>query len=663
MANWTLTFGDKVLAISNTSTSKTLIPSSKPFQTRFDDDADFFKPIRTSTGTAGFICKSGDIDEILNASVLKHKVTLFDSTTSEVLWAGFVQQDVFTQQYISGNVEMELPVCDMLEASAGVYPNSPMYMPTIGELLKEFIAAMNMNDIIQSVYITDRTPLYCLHFVVQFRMLFWNIEEDRCEKSWKEIMEETCKAFGWQMQTEGRNMYLFSRDSMNGGMKKVEVSDLTSQYHDGTTYNPSNITLSSNLLCRDHKMSVYQGKSKVTVSGDTGDDSFDLFSINMNEKEPYFSGYIDESNTLYDFACVPASGSKLSMFGSALPSGQWPSRYGLFQARYYKAWGGGYPIGEQDPNDFWGANMGILTKKKSSSAADSPSQEWMDAKGLFICPDSKDERNHIAVTIRTDYIETTDAKHFVSISGIIHQLSQDKLKDLFSGDSLPSTSGSIICRISFAGKYLKYNANPQVFSWEDSPTTITLSFTKEGKILFPHPLDVPRIDPNFTYPDSVFFFLPAASWDQLRIDIYCAKKEYYIIESLDVKVERPKRNYGAESTNKVTLNIPNGCRDDYSVESDLTTARYLQSGTGVILNSSLNPASSIDMTGLSCEESYANRLYDYFKESYIVYEIKTQQHVPIFAKTTVSGKSYAVIATSTNWRTMETSITLIQLKS
>ena len=134
-----------------------LTPSDQPFTTQEDDDDDVFKPIRAQSGYLRVIDATGDLlESLMPENNTQRLVQLMMGTA--IRWQGFLQADAYTQPWLEGKVEIELPLKSVLGALEDVVIENISYeRKTIAEV---FVDAFNALDVmpVNWYLMTDLAP-------------------------------------------------------------------------------------------------------------------------------------------------------------------------------------------------------------------------------------------------------------------------------------------------------------------------------------------------------------------------------------------------------------------------------------------------------------------------------------------------------------------------
>lgn len=121
-----------------------LTPSDKPFTTQEDDDDDIFKPIRAQSGYLRVIDSTGSLlESLMPENNTQRLVQLM--LGSAIRWQGFLQADAYTQPWLEGKVEIELPLKSVLGALEDVVIENISYeRKQIADIFIEAFEALNV---------------------------------------------------------------------------------------------------------------------------------------------------------------------------------------------------------------------------------------------------------------------------------------------------------------------------------------------------------------------------------------------------------------------------------------------------------------------------------------------------------------------------------------
>ena len=134
-----------------------LTPSDQPFTTQEDDDDDIFKPIRSQTGYLRVIDATGNLlASLMPENNTQRLVQLMQGST--IRWQGFLQADAYTQPWLEGKVEIELPLKSVLGALEDVVIENISYERK--QIADIFIEAFEALDVMPTDWyiMTDLAP-------------------------------------------------------------------------------------------------------------------------------------------------------------------------------------------------------------------------------------------------------------------------------------------------------------------------------------------------------------------------------------------------------------------------------------------------------------------------------------------------------------------------
>ena len=135
-----------------------LTPSDQPFTTQEDDDDDIFKPIRAQSGYLRVIDATGNLlESLMPENNTQRLVQLMVGST--IRWQGFLQADAYTQPWLEGKVEIELPLKSVLGALEDVVIENISYeRKQIADIFIEAFEALDVMPV--NWYImTDLAPM------------------------------------------------------------------------------------------------------------------------------------------------------------------------------------------------------------------------------------------------------------------------------------------------------------------------------------------------------------------------------------------------------------------------------------------------------------------------------------------------------------------------
>ena len=209
--------------------------ASETFVTEEDRNEDMFQPIRTQSGSFRILDNMCDydgtiIDETLGADWWKDLLPAKDSdrpvrlihtegNTTVVDWQGFMQSQTFSGALYGGVQEREFPVTCPLTILAGEDVNFNRGLANFATVLK---------DVCDTIDTKSGNMVHIDTIMVQggadaqawlMKKIDWQnfAQEDangvmRAKYSLYDVLEDTCRFWGWTARTEGTTLYLTAAD-------------------------------------------------------------------------------------------------------------------------------------------------------------------------------------------------------------------------------------------------------------------------------------------------------------------------------------------------------------------------------------------------------------------------------------------------------------------
>lgn len=263
---------------------KEFIPASQPISTQEDDDDNLFFPVRGKSGYIRVI-DNGNASVLLPEDNMQHEVIL--KINGAVKFCGYMQSAQYTSDWDSTPIEVEYPIASGLTSLESV--NMPqveeMGYITFAALLHEAIgAAGNLyKNIIypQEFKAADGSGTWTYPFECSVaRANFYSAskkknktisEEENTEFegiTYKEMLEEWCKFFGWTLHEQGE--YLVFVSNNNVGYEMIPVS-LLDDIVSGSTISGSTISIAEipmadlKLDGADNVYNILQGKKNISI--------------------------------------------------------------------------------------------------------------------------------------------------------------------------------------------------------------------------------------------------------------------------------------------------------------------------------------------------------------------------------------------------------------
>lgn len=216
----------RILEQNYTGSTVTLTGSDEPFTTQEDDDEDVFAPIRTQSGYLRVIDYDGTLlEQLIPSNNTERLVVLMQTTngTETLRWRGFLQAQAYTQPWLDGATEIELPVKSELGALEDVAIDSDytQVYKNFAWLIVQAYTSLNLAP--SSVYIGSDAQDAANMLMACFNLyLFFQKEEIVNEgitedisvgKNFSEVLTEAMKLYGLCMREEGGALYLMQYDT------------------------------------------------------------------------------------------------------------------------------------------------------------------------------------------------------------------------------------------------------------------------------------------------------------------------------------------------------------------------------------------------------------------------------------------------------------------
>lgn len=193
-----------------------LTGASVPFETQEDDDEDIFTVVRGQTGYIRIVSDDVTlIDKIVPPNNLYYLVKVtYRGNEKDILWQGFLQTEVFEQEWRGGQREIELPVKSLLASlestELGSRRKSGKHM--IASLLYDIFSTFDVD--IQFVLAWDSWIHLHLLYLTYPDMYFTNEVRDgekkdnkAYSKSGDEVVENICGLLGLVLREQGNKIF------------------------------------------------------------------------------------------------------------------------------------------------------------------------------------------------------------------------------------------------------------------------------------------------------------------------------------------------------------------------------------------------------------------------------------------------------------------------
>lgn len=207
---------DYVLMINGGGTI--LDGSAQVFTTEEDADTDFFKPVRTQSGTFKYLGEGANDRAMWLAMIPQDALDIPVKLMADnvVEWQGYIQPEVYQNDYPANgglakhefSVQCPLSVLDTMDISTDNLDTTPIV--TIGDLLENYIFARLTGTTITDYYLQGTAEATWSRLTLKvMRQNF--IETDSTgvapKYSLLEVLEEVCKVFGYTCRMHGTAVY------------------------------------------------------------------------------------------------------------------------------------------------------------------------------------------------------------------------------------------------------------------------------------------------------------------------------------------------------------------------------------------------------------------------------------------------------------------------
>lgn len=284
-----------------------LTPSEQPFFTSEDESDDPFTPMRGQTGYIRIVCDT-QVTTLLDALMpsswtekmvtLTHEVTVGEDTDTVLDWQGYVTPESFSQAWINGQDEIEIPIHSMIDALYHVRPeldNQPEKQVGrwIYKAFGEVHSLFDEVDIVTSAYNIGSGLLNVVvsreAYVEEITRLNDTVVENlaQCD-TYGQILEDILSLFGYCLRQHGDRLII---QQMSVGSDKVrwyqtDHSALNNFdveldiYSEGDLTTPDLTTaITGKIRDADGKMSMNLVGDMAKVSVDVNKADFDVISI------------------------------------------------------------------------------------------------------------------------------------------------------------------------------------------------------------------------------------------------------------------------------------------------------------------------------------------------------------------------------------------------
>ena len=287
------------------------------FVTSEDADTDFFKPVRTQSGTFRYVGSgSGDRSvwlAMIPTDALSIPVKL--KVGSDVKWQGYIQPEVYHNDYPANgsvqehefSVQCPLSVLDTIDINTEVNSHPVV---TIGQLLHIHIFSKLTGTTIERYYFQGNKDIVSsrLNTRVMWANFVETVEEggDSASGGYSttkivakytclQVLEEVCKLFGYTCRMHGTRVYFTMPVDNEQGFSYFNADQMISTATSRGTNEPrGSFSITNAMFCdNDNHEQVLPGIGKVTVRSDINeignlievpyDELFDKYNLGTNE--------------------------------------------------------------------------------------------------------------------------------------------------------------------------------------------------------------------------------------------------------------------------------------------------------------------------------------------------------------------------------------------
>ena len=260
-ARWTIDFDDRngnalrvTIHDENYSGAvSALTGSDKPFVTEENDADSLFEPVRGQTGHIEIVTDdSALLASIMPANSLSRYVTLTNTTTNALLWQGYMQPQMFSQEWSGAKRVLSFPVASVLANLENVnLPESHLYDKTriyqlIAYIFETFGLSFKFYFFCEMLFTAD----FLRHRILAevFYEEETNFDEDTGEidrnvkqygMTGLDIISEICKIYNLVVREDADNI-IFSENAhqLDDAISFVDVSKLKNSYGYSFAYDP-----------------------------------------------------------------------------------------------------------------------------------------------------------------------------------------------------------------------------------------------------------------------------------------------------------------------------------------------------------------------------------------------------------------------------------------
>ena len=630
-----------VLSINDgVSGTTALVPSATPFVTEVDNSEEFFYPVREQTGNIGIHGDVSTITGLLSSSPVDRPVTLTatKNDTSSIVWKGYLQTQAFSQQWDKGPIELSIPVVSHLGIIESYNLETIDYL-SFADFINRMSRVTGTAFYSSFVFPAITNVLTVLKYRISARRF---AKYDNNKDTWeygtfREILEEVCKVFGWVAIEQGDVLCFIAPDS-NAGYKKLTAAQLVTLAGDGSV-TATSITQSAivdSIFGNSHTIDYLPGKKSVNVIGDYDPLDMDIWNFSTGKMEKTatedHTANIGGHDYLHFF-----SKSYRSNDAVKVDTNMSNLRLGNFEAN--------------NDNLYWGSCIAcdreFVTNSDNQYQPLKRDSGWMEHI-IYKVAYNQAPHDVAVITVPTPHIKTG---MFADMDIIM----KATIKESDNCKSEWETTSTII-KVKFEiGDNVMFDDFVQI---KDSkivtPSAWGMANATEGLAVYAN---------SYSGQIKVTFSVPQSAVLQAFTYYY---DKYYSLENITFSYSKPWTRHLEEAANEnsVRMEIGGGWQDELSQTNMLSTMRPEQLGYGLILDDSLNPVTTL-YNGTTPEEALATRMYSHFQTVKKMLTVQLagngEMLSPLHRHVPGSGDQMMCLSQSVDWRNEQITANLFEI--
>lgn len=262
-----------------------LEPAAVPFETEEDNGEDILEPVRGQTGYLRVIDKAGTAEQLVPEDNRQHYLEL--EINEEVKWCGYIQAAIYTESWESCPREVSFSVASGLAVleSEDMDQAGGFDLVNFAGFIVEAINSSGINY--ERLYMPEEFkrdalghysyPLLCsvsrYNFFTRTDALNENDPDwkEYAGKTYREMLSEWCKLWGWSLRERGKHLYLVSVNTDSYRYFSLsELQSMASGYTvDGLQYTAQAVDMADLALDgADNTRDIIPGKRKIMIQAD-----------------------------------------------------------------------------------------------------------------------------------------------------------------------------------------------------------------------------------------------------------------------------------------------------------------------------------------------------------------------------------------------------------